>query len=121
MFQYCRINSSYDRAYPLDGTADGRPRQRWPGAGRHSGLARAEDKLLFVLVYLKTYPPRSLKHNPARCHQSQVKYLAPRTFPNCSPSPAKRGASLRVFQYFLGKIWGKHCPSQGNVCTMWEC
>jgi len=47
---------AYERAYPPDRTAQGRPRQRWPGAGRHSVLARAEDKLLFVLVYLKTYP-----------------------------------------------------------------
>jgi hypothetical protein len=47
---------AYERAYPLDRTADGRPRQRWPGAGRPSVLSRTEDKLLFVLVYLKTYP-----------------------------------------------------------------
>ena len=50
------FEAAYDRAYPPDRTADGRQRQRWPGAGRHSVLARAEDKLLFVLVYLKTYP-----------------------------------------------------------------
>lgn len=50
------FEAAYDRAYPPDRTADGRARQRWPGAGRHSVLARAEDQLLFVLVYLKTYP-----------------------------------------------------------------
>src|SRR5947209_3076574 len=50
------FEAAYDRAYPPDRTADGRTRQRWPGAGRHSVLARPEDKLLFVLVYLKTYP-----------------------------------------------------------------
>jgi Helix-turn-helix of DDE superfamily endonuclease/DDE superfamily endonuclease len=50
------FEAAYERAYPADRTADGRARQRWPGAGRHSALARAEDKLLFVLVYLKTYP-----------------------------------------------------------------
>jgi Helix-turn-helix of DDE superfamily endonuclease/DDE superfamily endonuclease len=44
------------RTYPADRTAAGRPRQRWPGAGRPSALRRTEDKLLFVLVYLKTYP-----------------------------------------------------------------
>jgi Helix-turn-helix of DDE superfamily endonuclease len=31
-------------------------RQRAPGAGRKPGLARVEDKLVFVLVYTKTYP-----------------------------------------------------------------
>jgi hypothetical protein len=47
------FETAYECAYPADRTADGRARQRWPGAGRHSVLARAEDKLLFVLVYLK--------------------------------------------------------------------
>src|SRR5882724_1185369 len=43
-------------AYPTDRTAAGQPRQRWPGAGRHSTLVSDADKLLFLLVYLKTYP-----------------------------------------------------------------
>src|SRR5947209_10515449 len=47
---------AYDRIHPLDQTANGQPRQRWFGAGRHSALSCSEDKLLFVLVYLKTYP-----------------------------------------------------------------
>src|SRR5436305_4371921 len=42
--------------HPCDRTATGQPRQRWPGAGRHSVLSKSEDQLLFVLVYLKTYP-----------------------------------------------------------------
>jgi Helix-turn-helix of DDE superfamily endonuclease/DDE superfamily endonuclease len=54
------FEAAYERAYPLDQTADGRTRQRWPGAGRRSILERAEDKLLFVLVYLKTYPIQAL-------------------------------------------------------------
>src|SRR5262249_53656389 len=47
---------AHARAHPADRTADGQPRQRWPGAGRPSALAEDADKLLFVLVYLKTYP-----------------------------------------------------------------
>ena len=31
-------------------------RQRAPGGGRKPGLRNAEDKLLFILVYTKTYP-----------------------------------------------------------------
>jgi len=31
-------------------------RQRAPGAGRKPGLATVKDKLVFVLVYTKTYP-----------------------------------------------------------------
>ena len=50
------FEAAYERSYPPDQTAQGHPRQRWPGAGRHSVLTRVEDKLLFVLVYLKTYP-----------------------------------------------------------------
>lgn len=50
------FEAAYERTYPPDWTAQGHPRQRWPGAGRHSVLTRVEDKLLFVLVYLKTYP-----------------------------------------------------------------
>src|SRR5262245_41694065 len=50
------VETADDRAYAVDPTADGRPRQRWPGAGRPSVLSRIEYKLLFVLVYLKAYP-----------------------------------------------------------------
>jgi hypothetical protein len=50
------FEAAYERSYPPGQTAQGYPRQRWPGAGRHSVLTRGEDKLLFVLVYLKTYP-----------------------------------------------------------------
>ena len=50
------FEAAYDRACPIDQTAAGQPRQRWWGAGRHSALAGSEDKLLFILVYLKTYP-----------------------------------------------------------------
>jgi hypothetical protein len=48
--------TAYARAHPADRTAAGQPRQGWPGSGRRSVLADDADKLLFVLVYLKTYP-----------------------------------------------------------------
>jgi len=50
------FETAYERTYPSDRTAAGQARQRWPGAGRPSVLSRIEDQLLFVLVYLKTYP-----------------------------------------------------------------
>jgi len=50
------FETAYAHAYPSDRTAAGQPRQRWPGGGRHSALPSSADKLLFVLVYLKTYP-----------------------------------------------------------------
>ncbi len=48
--------TAYERAYPIDRTAAGQTRQRWPGGGRHSTLVSDADKVLFLLVYLKTYP-----------------------------------------------------------------
>jgi hypothetical protein len=37
-------------------TQAGQPRQRQAGGGRTARLARVEDKLLFILMYHKTYP-----------------------------------------------------------------
>jgi hypothetical protein len=39
-----------------DVTQRGQPRQRQLGGGRKAKLRRAEDQLLFILFYLKTYP-----------------------------------------------------------------
>ena len=50
------FETAYERTYPADQTISGQSRQRWPGAGRRSCLSKVEDKLLFILVYLKTYP-----------------------------------------------------------------
>lgn len=50
------FEAAYASTHPFDRTATGDPRQRLPGAGRSSVLASSEDKLLFLLVYLKTYP-----------------------------------------------------------------
>ena len=40
----------------VDVTQRGQPRQRKLGGGRKARLQRAEDQLLFILFYLKTYP-----------------------------------------------------------------
>ena len=50
------FETAYERAYPRDRTAAGQPRQWWQWGGRPSALRRSADQLLFVLVYLKTYP-----------------------------------------------------------------
>src|SRR4051812_2441682 len=47
---------AYARAYPTGQTVSGRPRQRSSGGGRKGALHPPEQKLLFILVYLKTYP-----------------------------------------------------------------
>lgn len=47
---------TYARRFPPNKTCRGKPRQRKMGGGRKSALDSAEQKLLFALVYLKTYP-----------------------------------------------------------------
>jgi hypothetical protein len=47
---------AYMELYPAQLTLQGQPRRRRVGAGRHSRLGSPADKLLFLLVYLKTYP-----------------------------------------------------------------
>src|SRR5262245_7837832 len=47
---------AYQQRYPANQTAEGQPRQRAVGAGRKGRLEQPEVKLLFLLVYLKTYP-----------------------------------------------------------------
>src|ERR1044072_8703620 len=51
---------SYERVHPPHQTLAGRPRQRLTGGGRHGVLHPPEQKLLLLLVYLKTYPPQVL-------------------------------------------------------------
>jgi len=68
------FETTYDRTYPLDRTATGQPRQRWPGAGRHSVLSHSEDKLLFLLVYLKTYSLQVVLAQLFRISTSQANY-----------------------------------------------
>src|SRR5258708_24570150 len=75
------FEAAYERACPLDQTADGRARQRWPGAGRPSVLGRAEDQLLFVLVYLKTYPIQALLGQLFGISTSQANHWLHRLLP----------------------------------------
>src|SRR5947209_20077998 len=49
------FNRAWDQLYPIDQTVDGQPRQRFVGGGRQGSLPCPEQKLLFILVYLKTY------------------------------------------------------------------
>src|SRR3954465_272832 len=47
---------AHQRIHPASQTTEGQPRRRSVGGGRKGLLPRPEDKLLFILVYLKTYP-----------------------------------------------------------------
>src|SRR5436305_13331135 len=47
---------AYDGLHPIDQTVDGQPRRRFAGGGRQGPLPCHGQKLLFILLYVKTYP-----------------------------------------------------------------
>jgi hypothetical protein len=48
--------AQYDALCPADQTLEGKPRRRRRGGGAKGKIPTLEDKLLFILVYQKTYP-----------------------------------------------------------------
>jgi DDE superfamily endonuclease/Helix-turn-helix of DDE superfamily endonuclease len=50
------FRTAYGQFYPTDRTAAGQRRRRLVGGGRPGKLREPEQKLLFILVYLKAYP-----------------------------------------------------------------
>jgi hypothetical protein len=75
------FSRSYDRLYPLDRTVDGRPRQRFVGGGRQGALPCSEQKLLFILVYLKTYPLQVVLGELFDLSQAQANHWIHRLLP----------------------------------------
>ena len=72
---------AYRQLHSADQTAEGRPRQRAVGGGRKGQLRRPEDKLLFLLVYLKTYPLQAVMGELFGLSQPQVNYWIHRLLP----------------------------------------
>jgi DDE superfamily endonuclease/Helix-turn-helix of DDE superfamily endonuclease len=72
---------SYDRLHPPHRTLNGQPRQRRAGGGRHGVLHPLEQKLLFLLVYLKTYPLQVLLGELFDLSQQGVNYWLQRLLP----------------------------------------
>ena len=62
--EYEDLLPAFDRAYlkryPVSKTITGKARKREIGAGRKGALASIEQKLLFALVYQKSYPLQSV-------------------------------------------------------------
>jgi hypothetical protein len=71
----------HERLYPADQTLAGQPRQRFAGGGRLGVLHMPEQKLLFLLVYLKTYPPQTLLGELFALSQPGVNYWIHRLLP----------------------------------------
>jgi hypothetical protein len=71
----------YERLFLSDRTLGGRPRQRYFGGGRKGSLHAPEQKLLFLLVYLKTYPLQVVLGELFGLSQSGVNYWIHRLLP----------------------------------------
>jgi hypothetical protein len=63
---------AYLRTYPASTTKAGKERKRKAGAGRKGSLANMEEKLLFALVYQKSYPLQSVMGELFGMGQSQA-------------------------------------------------
>ena len=72
---------AYERRYLKDRTLADRPRQRCAGGGRKGVLDSPEQKLLFLLVYLKTYPLQVLMGELFGLSQPGVNYWIHRLLP----------------------------------------
>ena len=72
---------AYVASYPLTKTVTSAARQRQAGGGRKSVLDSLEQKLLFALVYLKTYPLQVLLGEVFELSQPQANYWIHRLLP----------------------------------------
>jgi hypothetical protein len=75
------FEQAYARAYPTHKTQTGKLRQRQAGGGRKSALDTIEQKLLFALVYQKTYPVQSLLGEVFELSQSRTNEWIHRLLP----------------------------------------
>lgn len=83
-------------------TQAGQPRQRQPGGGRKGQLHRLDDKLLFSLIYLKTYPLQEALGSQFGLSQPQTSDTLKRLLPlvltalaEAGYAPARDAAELR--------------------------
>jgi hypothetical protein len=72
---------AYQRLYAATHTTEGQLRQRAAGAGRKGLLHLPEDQLVFILVYLKTYPLQVVMAELFDLSQPQVNYWIHRLLP----------------------------------------
>jgi hypothetical protein len=72
---------AYQQHYPANQTAEGQPRQRAVGGGCKGRLEQPEDKLLFLWVYLKTYPLQAIMGELLGLSTPRVNYWIHRLLP----------------------------------------
>lgn len=66
------FEKAYLKKFPIKKTKSGKDRKRRAGAGRKSSLDRIEQKLLFALVYQKSYPLQTILGELFGMGQSQA-------------------------------------------------
>jgi hypothetical protein len=72
---------AYEKRYPADKTVAGLPRQRKAGGGVKGKLKDTADKLLFILVYQKTYPLQTMQGLHFEMSQAQANEWIHRLMP----------------------------------------
>lgn len=95
----------YSERYSGDKTVEGQVRQRRGGAGRKGSLVGMADKLLFVLVYEKTYPLQTMHGLQFGLSQSRVNEWLQRLLPvlqqalkALAMTPERDGAAVETSQ-----------------------
>lgn len=83
--------AEYESQYPADKTMKGQPRQRQRGGGVKGVLAKLEDKLLFILIYEKTYPLQTMHGLQFGLSQPQVNEWVHRLMPLLRQALAELG------------------------------
>jgi hypothetical protein len=68
------FTEAYRVIYPATQTYQGKPRQRAVGGGRKGVLGTMADKLLFILVYEKTYPLQTMQGLHFGLSQARTNY-----------------------------------------------
>jgi len=82
---------AYAEQYPAERTMSGKERQRRVGGGRKGGLAEVEQKLLFILVYQKTYPLQTVLGELFGVSQSRANEWVHRLLPILKGALAELG------------------------------
>ncbi len=75
------FSQAYQQTYPPHRTVEGQPRQRSAGGGCKGCLPSPEDQLLFILVYLKTYPLQVILGGLLDLSQPQTNHWIHRLLP----------------------------------------
>jgi hypothetical protein len=75
------FEAAYEKKYPADQTALGKPRQRAQGGGVKGQLPATAERLLFILVYQKTNPLQQMHGLQFNLSQPQANYWIHRLLP----------------------------------------